>query len=277
MSKITCVVEDTLPIDRNLKNAHGVSFWIETGSKSILFDTGPDADLLAHNLAVLDLDIHRLDALALSHAHYDHTGGIAAVLPYRMGLPIFANPDIFQPRYSLRNGDYQSIGFSYTDEKLVRKNNLKLSDQPNQIAPGLWTSGEINERPEPMGDSDHHFIRKGCSWIHDPYRDDMSLVLETDAGLVLICGCCHAGLLNTLLLVKKKFDRPIQIVMGGTHLVSTDNIQLEHVISILQENYPETLFYLNHCTGETAISKLLNAFGERVKCFPAGSILEVTP
>lgn len=274
MSKVWCVVEDNLPVNTLLRFEHGVSFWIETLNGIVLFDTGPSAALLTHNLSVLGLDVSNLDALALSHAHYDHTGGLGVVLPSQKDLPIFALTDIFQARYSFKNGDYQSVGFYYQDEQLVRQANLKLNDLPMQILPGLWTSGEIKERPEPVGGSKHHFIRKDSGWVNDPYQDDMSLVLEIAEGLVLICGCCHAGLLNTMMHVERVFQQTIHTVIGGTHLISSDDRQLEHVVYLLGGRYPNLRLFLNHCTGEKAINKLKDAFGDRVKRFNAGSVLE---
>ena len=152
---------------------------------------------------------------------------------------------------------------------------MKLGDIPTEITPNLWTTGEIVERPEPVGGSAHLFIRNGVDWQPDPYRDDLSLVLKTSAGLVLICGCCHAGILNTLFQVERIFGGPILAVIGGTHLVSAGDPYLDHVIHVFNKRFPNFSFYLNHCTGENALKKLDNAFGSRVKTCPAGTIINI--
>lgn len=274
MIKIVCVIEDRFLPQSKLRFEHGVSFWIETDKGVTLFDTGSTASSLAHNLSVLGLNKENIDAIGLSHAHYDHTGGLKAVLPSQKPIKIFANPDIFQPRYSLRDEDYVSIGFSAENEDLVKQAILCLGREPTKIMPGLWTSGEIVDRPEPMGSSTHHFIHTTNGFEQDHYLDDMSLVLETQKGLLLICGCCHAGLLNTLFHVEKAFKEPVFGIIGGTHLGPMNDTQLTHVIEVLNARYPDLIYFLNHCTGDRAIGKLAAAFGQRVKPFSAGSYLQ---
>ena len=106
MAKIICVVDNAAPKGSPLKTEHGVSFWIETQHGVVLFDTGGSAQTLTVNLGLLGLNAADIDALALSHAHYDHTGGIETVLKHKSGLPIFANADIFSRRYSRHDGNF---------------------------------------------------------------------------------------------------------------------------------------------------------------------------
>ncbi len=240
----------------------------------VLFDTGPDADVLRNNMGVLGLHPEELCALALSHSHYDHTGGLAAVLPLKPTLPVYALPDIFRQRYALRNGEYVAIGFSHHDEELVRQSRLRLMSEPTQILPGLWTTGEIRHRPEMLGSSSHLFIKTNQGWEKDPYIDDMSLVLQTPEGLVLICGCCHAGLINTAMHVTENFSGRIHTIIGGAHLMAADDTQMAHLIAMLQEQFQDTTYYLNHCTGQNAIQKLAESFPGRVRTFRAGDALK---
>ena len=271
MIKITCVVDDISKRNSDFWSEHGLSFWIETKHGNVLFDTGQTASVLGHNMALLAVNPQSLSAVALSHAHYDHTGGLAYVLSKNKNLKIYAHSDIFQPRYSLREGEYKSIGMSISPEELSHNGKLILSDKPNEIIPNLWTTGEISARPEPEGRSAHHFIRVDNRWIPDPYMDDLSLVLQTEEGLVVICGCCHAGLLNTLFHVKRTFKSPIIAVLGGTHLVTADDEYIDHVIDVLNNRFEHIRLYPNHCTGKHTYERLSNAFGDRVKAYPAGT------
>lgn len=272
-TKIICVVDNAVEKDTHLQGEHGLSFWIRTEHGVVLFDTGQTAPVLAHNLNALELLPQDVDALALSHAHYDHTGGLEVVLSSHPKRLIFAHPDIFRPRYALRQGEYRSIGLAHEQFALSQRAILNLSAAPAEIVPDLWTTGEISERPEPAGGSAHLFIRDGADWQPDPYRDDISLVRRTHQGLVVICGCCHAGILNTLFHVERKFGGPILAVLGGFHLLSAEDRYLEHVIRVLDERFPDISFYPNHCTGENAFKKLVNAFGSRVSACPAGTMV----
>jgi len=273
MNKIICVVDNKALKGAGLKTEHGLAFWIETKNGTVLFDTGQTADVLSNNLSLLNLNVKDIDALAISHAHYDHTGGLEAVLSEKPDLIMYANEDVFRPKFSLSDGKYNPSGFEVSREEFANRFEVRLSDTPIEIFPSLWTTGEITKRVEPEGRSSSHYIRDGEGWQPDPYRDDMSLVLKTQDGLVVICGCCHAGLLNTLAHVEENFEGPIITVMGGTHLMTADGKLMDHVINVLDERYSDLLYYLNHCTGDDAIKALANAFSERVQPFPSGSVV----
>ena len=177
MTKIICVVDNATKKDTDLQSEHGLAFWIETEHGIVLFDTGQTVDVLFHNLNELGLSPQDIDMLALSHAHYDHTGGLEAILSRNTKLTLFAHTDIFRPRYSHQKEEYRSIGLALEQSDLSKRIKMKLSDTPAEIAPNLWTTGEIVERPEPVGGSAHLFIRNGADWLPDPYQDDQSLVL----------------------------------------------------------------------------------------------------
>lgn len=278
--KITCVVDNAAKRSSHFWGEHGLAFLIETENDRILFDAGQSGTVLLHNLAILGIEPGDLTALALSHAHGDHTGGLASLLERAPGLPLFAHPDLFRERFSRRGEKVKSIGLSLTRGALAERADLHLSAEPTEIAPGVWTTGEIAPRPEPEGRSARHLVRQGDGWAPDPYRDDMALVLETGRGrspepvegLVVICGCCHAGLLNTLAHVRRTFGDEIFAVAGGFHLADADEAQLRHTIEVLKM-YGSPRLYPNHCTGERAYVALASAFGDRVALCPAGTTL----
>ena len=272
--KITCVVNDIAIRDSDLQSEHGLSFWIEVDGNILLFDTGQTGRVLAHNMSVLGLNPRKVNALALSHAHYDHTGGLGFVLSENKILSLYAHPDIFRPRYSYKNGQYKSIGLTQKLEELSNRGKLVLDSQPVMILPGVWTTGEISERPELQGSSSHHFVRNGEDWQPDSYKDDLSLVMEYHDGLILVCGCCHAGLLNTLFHVKREFRKQIYAVIGGTHLLTADGLTLRHVVDVLDKQFPDMVYFLNHCTGESALRELKDTFGRRVSACPAGTNID---
>lgn len=275
-ARITCVVDNAVRQTSHLWGEHGLAFWIATESGPALLDTGQSGTVLLHNLDELHLDAAELKALALSHAHYDHTGGLPALVGrLAPGLPLYANSDLLQERFSQSTGQRRFIGISVDAAWLSAHFVVHLDDAPQQLLPGVWTTGAITERPFPGGYVPRQEIRAGEDYAPDPYRDDLSLVVESDSGLVVLCGCCHAGLLNTLTHVQRVFGQPIVAVAGGTHLISADAATLKTVAQTLTGWGGLRRLYLNHCSGEEAFVALRQTLGsDVVRPCPAGTVLE---
>jgi 7,8-dihydropterin-6-yl-methyl-4-(beta-D-ribofuranosyl)aminobenzene 5'-phosphate synthase len=279
---VTCVIDDAVRRSSPFWGEHGLAFLIETEAGRVLFDTGQSGTVLLHNLELLDVGPVTIDALAISHAHYDHTGGLTALLErVRPGTPLYANPDLFRERFSRREGEPRNVGLSLTREQLAAWLTLELSPTPQEIIPGVWTTGEITERPEPEGSSAYHLVREGDVFVADAYRDDMALVLEisdrerSGRRLALLCGCCHAGLLNTLAHVQRTFGGPIVAIAGGLHLTNTAADDLQGVSEVLVGMESVQCIWPNHCTGEVAFITLTLTLGPSVvRPCPAGTILE---
>ena len=271
--KGTCVVDNTVCDHSTFWGEHGLAFLVEAKGGHVLFDTGRSGTVLLHNLELLDIEPEAINALAISHAHYDHTGGLPALLNRVTGISLYAHPDLFRERFSRREESLKSVGLSLEREALAQRVTFRLNAEPMEILPGVWTTGEITNRTEPEGRSAHHLVRGLKDWEPDPYRDDMALVLETGKGLVVLCGCCHAGLLNTLAHVRCTFGVDITVVAGGTHLLQADEAHLRRVIEVLRELGLPRL-YLNHCTGQRAYVTLAQAFGEVVAPCPVGTTFE---
>lgn len=273
MPTITCITENTALRGSALWGEHGLSFYIETGQGRVLFDTGQTSAVLLHNMALLGIAPSEVDAVVLSHAHNDHTGGLPAILQQQPGLPVYANADLGRPRYSVKDGRHHHIGMPLSIEALARFADLRLSADPQEVLPGLWTTGEIVDRSEPEGRSPTHVTPDGDGWQPDPYQDDLSMVLETNEGLVLILGCCHAGLLNTLAQVKDRFGKEPIVIVGGTHLASADDEQLAHIVDVLRDMSGLRRIYPSHCSGERSYVALAAAFGDSIQPCPAGTVL----
>jgi len=272
--RLTCLVDNAARPHSAFRTEHGLAILVEVGAGRVLFDAAASGDVLFHNLEVLGVDPQTIAAVALSHAHRDHTGGLPALLQRRPGLPVYAHSDILRERFSHRDGQMRSVGLPLSADALRRQADLHLSRAPQEILPGVWTSGEIAHRSEPEGRSNRHFIRQGDAWSADPYTDDQALLLHGESGLVLLCGCCHAGLLNTLFHVREHFGRYPVAVVGGTHLVDADEADVRRVAVALQD-MGLTDVYPNHCTGESAYIGMALVLGARVGPFPAGAVLEL--
>jgi 7,8-dihydropterin-6-yl-methyl-4-(beta-D-ribofuranosyl)aminobenzene 5'-phosphate synthase len=271
--KLTSLVDNAVSPQSPFWAEHGLAFLIETESGRVLFDTGASGTVLLHNLHAANIAPESISALALSHSHPDHTGGLPAFLEHRSGLPVYAHPELLRERFVRREGRVEAKALPLAPEELRQRTDLRLSTTPQEILPGVWTSGEISERTEAEGRSPNHLVCEGDHWAPDPYQDDMALALEGSEGLVLVCGCCHAGLLNTLGQVRKAFGRDPVTVVGGLHLLNADLAGLRHLVDVLQQWGPPTL-YPNHCTGQRAYVALAKAFGDRVLPCPAGTVLD---
>ncbi len=270
--KVSCVVDDSALPGTKLLSQHGLSFLIEDEDRLILFDTGASGKVVLQNLARFGVEPESLSAIVLSHAHTDHTGGLAAILERSPDTPVYAHPDIFIPRYSLREDRLKDVSFPLSWATAMLRLRMNLSKEPVEVSARVWTSGDINPRTEPEGRSERHFARIGGRLVPDPYQDDMALVLDLGPRLAVVCGCCHAGLLNTLKVVKERFRKPVEAVFGGLHLEDADEQTILRTAEILK-NWGVLRLYANHCTGNKAIAIMKEVLGDGVVPFPAGSSL----
>lgn len=271
MLRLTCVVENGAARP-GLRSEHGLSVLVETDAGNVLWDTGASGETLLHNLSALGLRQAPIEAIGLSHAHHDHTGGLAALLKERPRLPIYAHAEIGRPRFSVREGLY-AVGLTLHMEALAAHADLHLCAEPQEMLPGVTTTGTIDPRPYPAGGSPLHQTLQGGRLVADPYADDISLVLRAGEGIVLLCGCCHAGLRNTLATMRRTHHEPLRAIVGGTHLRDAAPAELEAIVENLAgEGRPD--LYLNHCTGSNVIDYLSREYGGRVESFAGGATAE---
>jgi len=250
MVRLTWVVDDIA--SRPLWAEHGYAMWIAAPGGQVLLDTGGSGDVLLHNLGVLGLDPQRLDALVLSHGHDDHTGGLEALLSHlRPGTPVFAHPTLFTQRYSTKSGKLRARGLRVSQGDLPGHVVFSFNAGPVEVVPGVWTTGEVQPRPDPEGRSPHHFVKLGDAMVADPYADDLSLVVQVAGDrMLLLCGCCHAGLLNTLAQARRVRQEPIVAVAGGVHLAGASDDVIDKTVSTLGTMDSLRILWLGHCSGQ---------------------------
>ncbi len=254
---------------KDLKGGHGESFHITVGDQQVLFDAGWKGSKLLHNLRTLGIDPDEIDKLVFSHGHGDHAGGVSSFLRERTSstpLPVIAHPDVLEPK-SLRLALLRvPMGFPKLDSALMEKVVFELARTQTVVFPNLFTTGEIAlaERSEKPGIERRVYHKVAGKWMWDPVVDDLSLILRVREGMVIVTGCCHAGLLNTCAKARTMFKDPIRAIVGGTHMLNYSREDVEHVGDVLEGLYETPMLYLNHCTGRRAIEQLRDRFGSEI-------------
>ncbi len=232
--KITVLVENTT-CDPNLEAEHGLSLYLETGKKRILFDMG-QTDLFARNAEKLGVDLGKVDFAVLSHGHYDHGGGLRTFLEINRHAPVYLSKNAFGTYY---NGTEKYIGL---DTSLAGIERLVMVDGKLKLGDGLTLlSGEGRDCPwniESFGLN----RRKAEGFEPDDFRHEQYLLVEEAGRRILISGCSHRGVLNIM-----AWFTP-DVLVGGLHL---SKIPPGEELANYAANLAgyKTEYYTGHCTG----------------------------
>jgi 7,8-dihydropterin-6-yl-methyl-4-(beta-D-ribofuranosyl)aminobenzene 5'-phosphate synthase len=204
----------------------------------------------------------------LSHGHYDHTGGLNQVLPQTDQARIFAHPAALEHKYGrASDGSVHYIGMAGINREWFQRREVDVvwTDEPKEILGGLRVTGPIPKTTTFEEDEEWMFLDEACT-KPDPVPDDQALFLESPSGTIVLLGCAHAGVVNTLRYVRQLTqDRPIHTVLGGMHLVSANAERLTATLQALQDLKVQQ-FGPVHCTGSQAAARLIDTFPNQ--CLP---------
>lgn len=272
--RLTILVDDRAA--EGLASEHGLSVWIEIGDRRILFDTG-QATALFHNAPQLGIDLSTVETLVLSHGHYDHTGGLAGVLEAAPDVQVVCHRAVEVDRYSIRGGRPKPIHMPAAARAAmatVPRTNLRWATEATEIAAGIGVTGPI-PRHTSYEDTGGPFFLDPAGTLPDPIDDDMALWIETSRGLVVVVGCSHAGVVNTLNHVRDLTGGSrIHTVLGGFHLLNASRDRVDQTIRALASLGLERLVPC-HCTGHGPIEEIKRALGELVCEGRAGSTFRI--
>lgn len=274
--RITILCENSVgPISGTL-GEHGFSALIEPSQGGpVLFDTGQGLTLL-HNARCMNRDLSNVSSVVLSHGHYDHCGGLMPLLLEHGPNRVYGHPAIFKSRHRVKDtGECWPIGIPHDQCELERSGaDFDLSADFREIAPRVYLTGEV-PRATAFETGDQGLYCDCTGQNVDKTPDDQSMILETDKGLVVIMGCCHAGLVNTLEHVAYSMGRrDIYAVIGGTHLGFCGQEQLERTIFALKERRVQKVA-ASHCTGFAASARLSRELPKVFQLALVGYTLEI--
>ena len=245
--------------NRHFLSEHGLSIMIETDEgKRVLVDTGASPMVFAHNLNLLGFKPSDIDAVFISHGHYDHMGGLVSLID--AGVPIYGDPKIFSSKRFAVAMDGTKRDISAPKELIdaLSRAKLNLSASSVEIVPGVKTSGQIVR--ESKFEVQDRFLKEedGCQ-VNDDVLEEQALFVQTKKGLVIVSGCGHPGIVNVVTQAKRSFDKRIYMVIGGFHLSSANKDRILKTMDGLKALGVDRIAP-THCTGFEALKMMSDRF-----------------
>lgn len=249
----------------------GLSLWVEvsTGQRvtRVLYDFGRSENVFPHNAGILGLDLTRLDHLVLSHGHVDHYGALGLVMKETGDrCKLFVHPAAITGSRLFRLPGGTFVGPWEMERGLLEdfSERIDARSEHSMLTPDICVSGAIARQTPFEHGMAGAFVERGGKVVHDDIPDDQALYLGLEGkGMVVLTGCCHSGLINTIMKCRELFpDRRIYAVLGGFHLNSADQRQMEATLDHLAQLDVAYIGSL-HCTGYYAQKVFMERFGAR--------------
>ncbi len=268
------IIYDAFGKASNLKQDWGFAALIEYDGKRILFDTGNNAEIFAHNVEAKGIDLTKLDFAVISHRHGDHTSGISHLLKVNPNVKIYAPQENFGVFGAALPGS-----FFRRDESLPADQRYFGGNAPQTLRFGsAWPQGDFNwvTKTTEIAPGIHLILLNGPFGV-DLEVKEISLAIETPDGVVVLVGCSHPTIEKIVEAAKSATNKPIQLVLGGTHLLPLKDEQIKAVAATLRDKLDVRHIAPAHCTGEPAFAILKETFGDRYVYAGLGSTLVLGP
>jgi 7,8-dihydropterin-6-yl-methyl-4-(beta-D-ribofuranosyl)aminobenzene 5'-phosphate synthase len=268
------VLYDAFGKTSTMQKDWGFSAFIEYGGQRILFDTGNNAEIFAHNVQAKGIDLTDLDFVVVSHRHGDHTSGLNHLMTVNPEVPIYVPKENFGVFGAALPGTFYK-----RDESLPPEMRYFDGHPPETLRFGsAWPDGNftwVTETTE-VAPGFHLILLKG-PWGVDLDVMEISLAIDTPDGIVLIVGCSHPTLETIVEAARAVIDKPVHLVFGGTHLLPATPEEISRIASALRDDFQVEWIAPVHCTGEPAFAILRESFGDRYLYAGLGTTLELGP
>ncbi|MGH7578980.1 MAG: MBL fold metallo-hydrolase [Gemmatimonadales bacterium] len=252
-----------------MKKDWGYSALVEYGGKRILFDTGNNPEIFAHNVKAAGVDLTKLDLVVISHRHLDHTAGLAHLLRVNPDVRIYVPKDAFGvfgsslPSNFYRRQDSLPEEMRYFDGHpedtltfgtVWPEGNFVMVDTPLEVAPGV------------------HLISLVSETVGTKELRELSMAIETPDGMVVVAGCSHPGI-EKIVEAAKTISQDVHLVFGGFHLPAATDGDVARIAAALHDTYRVTGIAPGHCTGEPAFYRFKNTWKGRYRYAGVGSVI----
>jgi len=251
----------------------GFAALVEYGGRRILFDTGDNADILARNSRAKGVDLSNLDFVVMSHRHGDHMAGLSYVLSVNPKVKVYAPKENFGVYgFSLPGSFYRKDAALPPEQRYYdgvapetmkfgsawQGANFDLIEKTTEIAPGIHLIALVSDKPTTLE------LR------------ELSLAIDTPAGMVIVVGCSHPGI-DKVVEAAAAINKNILLIAGGFHLVVAKDPDIDKITALLRDTYQVAYVAPGHCTGEPTFSALQKSFGNRYIYAGLGSVIALGP
>lgn len=261
-------------IDKDFYSAHGLSLYIETDGKKILFDLGPNNKYLKNALK-LGVKIKDIDVLVISHGHFDHGNGLKKFLKINSKAKVYLSDEAFAKHYKALKGIHIPIGIKKPKD-LERIHFIKLDEV---ITKNIKIYSNVEYVKQVIGDASL-LMKVDGHYELDRFDHEIYLVIKEDDNIVLFSGCSHKGIENIILTIEKRQKAKFTHIIGGFHMSHynpKDSVQTEYLAGLGKKLIKDSnsKFYSCHCTGDEAFTALKKQMDNNLDRIMTGTILEI--
>jgi 7,8-dihydropterin-6-yl-methyl-4-(beta-D-ribofuranosyl)aminobenzene 5'-phosphate synthase len=269
--------------EKSIHAEHGLSYYVETVSggqtSAFMFDYGVDARGMLRNMELLGISLEKVDAMGLSHGHWDHWGALVGILKAHQGkiprgTPFYVGEETFLERFSVRTGtEPRSIG-KLNRQEVESMGLLKIVEvtNPTEVVKGGYYTGRIERVTDYEKVPATFYVKRGDKLERDQFLGEQALFfIVKGKGLVVLAGCTHPGIVNTVRHAQKLTGTPkVHAVLGGFHLVSSNTETIQKTVMDIKALAPDYIVP-THCTGFEAITAFQKEMPKQFSLNTAGT------